>query len=155
MVYIAGILVFLLAYNVQAGERYALAGYIAGQEILGSDEAKPSSPALVVGTASDQLWGRARMEVEAQVTRHWQGLAVGLRLDVLDRWHLMAGTGAGVLDADLDWQSDGLNFLLQGGVGLHIQDWRVDLRLHHISNARLRSPNRGTNGVLVLVGRRW
>ena len=155
MVYIAGILVFLLAYNVQAGERYALAGYVAGQDLLGSDEAKPSSPALVVGTASDQLWGRARMEVEAQVTRHWQGLAVGLRLDVLDRWHLMAGTGAGVLDADLDWQSDGLNFLLQGGVGFHVRDWRVDLRLHHISNARLRSPNRGTNGVLVLVGRRW
>ena len=151
----------LLVASAQAEEVYVLGGHVQGTTAFGSDEAEPSSPVLVAGWASDRLgvWGDVRLEVEAQGMRHWQGVAVGLRWDLWDGWHVGAGTGVGALHADLDWQADGLNFLLQGEVGRRFwcrrACWRVDVRLHHISNARLRQPNTGTNGVLVLIGRSW
>lgn len=59
--------------------------------------------------------------------------------------------GAGILGTDLDLrgQSDGFNFTVQGGAGLHFfvlprVAVTAEARLHHISNAGLRVPNSGT-----------
>ena len=67
--------------------------------------------------------------------------------------------GGGMLgtDLDLNGQSDGFNFSVQGGVGTHYfvlphvaitAEWR----LYHISNAGLRQPNSGINDSLFLLG---
>ncbi|HME68876.1 MAG TPA: acyloxyacyl hydrolase [Myxococcota bacterium] len=67
--------------------------------------------------------------------------------------------GAGILGTDLDLkgQSDGFNFSVQGGLGLHFfvlprVAVTAEARLHHISNAGLRAPNNGINDSLFLVG---
>ena len=67
--------------------------------------------------------------------------------------------GAGILGTDLDLkgQSDGFNFSLQGGLGLHYfvlphVAITAEARLHHISNAGLRVPNNGINDCLFLLG---
>ena len=67
--------------------------------------------------------------------------------------------GAGLLGTDLDLneQSDGFNFSIQGGLGFHYflkPRWAVtaEWRLHHISNAGLRQPNSGINSSLFLLG---
>jgi len=71
------------------------------------------------------------------------------------RPYLLAGGGAGHLDADLE-QSDGFNFLLQAAIGVTIkQVLRVEVRYHHISNAKTRAPNPGLNSIMILVGPRW
>ena len=77
----------------------------------------------------------------------WRGLVPFVEL----------GAGLALLELDLDSQSDGLAFAPQGGLGLH---WwlspRASLtaswRLHHLSNAGLRSDNVGINDSLFLVG---
>lgn len=154
-------LMFLLLFSLEAkgeeaGTWYAMAGSTTGQEWLGSKQAEPSSAVAVLGWDSGRFWNdRVRLELEGQATNYWIGLATGVRVDLGRGFHAVLGTGAGVLDADLDWQSDGFNFLLQGGVGMEWRRLRVDVRLHHISNARLRQPNSGTNAVMVLLGGRW
>ncbi|HTF36050.1 MAG TPA: acyloxyacyl hydrolase [Myxococcota bacterium] len=67
--------------------------------------------------------------------------------------------GAGILGTDLDLrgQSDGFNFTVQGGAGLHFfvlprVAVTAEARLYHISNAGLRVPNSGINDCLFLVG---
>ncbi len=67
--------------------------------------------------------------------------------------------GAGVVgtDFDLHGQSDGFNFSLQGGLGFHAflmprMALTAEARLHHISNAGLRTPNSGINDCLFLAG---
>ena len=67
--------------------------------------------------------------------------------------------GAGLLgtDFDLKGQSDGFNFSVQGGLGLHFfvlprVAVTAEARLHHISNAGLRQPNNGINDCLFLLG---
>jgi lipid A 3-O-deacylase len=67
------------------------------------------------------------------------------------------GTGIGYLDYDLDDQRDGLNFVLQGGVGLAVpinRKWGVtaESRFHHISNANTRDPNDGINSGVFILG---
>jgi hypothetical protein len=61
------------------------------------------------------------------------------------------------LDADLARQSDGLNFILQSGVGLHyFISQRTALtgewRFHHISNASIHDKNAGINSSLFMLG---
>ncbi len=67
------------------------------------------------------------------------------------------GGGIMFLDFDLEGQSDGFNFTLQGGTGLHyFFHERTALtggwRWLHISNAGRSSPNRGIDSSLFLVG---
>jgi opacity protein-like surface antigen len=67
------------------------------------------------------------------------------------------GGGIMSLDFDLEGQSDGFNFTLQGGTGLHyfIHE-RTALtggwRWLHISNTGISSPNQGIDSSLFLVG---
>jgi lipid A 3-O-deacylase len=70
---------------------------------------------------------------------------------------LQAGAGVIALDADLRQQADGVNFILQSGVGLHYfisqhtaltGEWRF----HHISNANIHDRNAGINSSLVMLG---
>jgi lipid A 3-O-deacylase len=70
---------------------------------------------------------------------------------------LQAGAGVIALDADLRRQADGLNFILQSGLGLHIflspstavtGEWRF----HHISNAGIHDRNAGINSSLFMLG---
>ncbi|HET9296710.1 MAG TPA: acyloxyacyl hydrolase, partial [Candidatus Binatia bacterium] len=68
-----------------------------------------------------------------------------------------AGVGFIALDADLARQSDGLNFILQSGVGLHYfisQQTALtgEWRFHHISNARIHDKNAGINSSLFMLG---
>ena len=145
-----------LALPVQADEQYTMVGYVRGAEIFQSPEPKPSSPVFVSGVTTDEeVFLGGKLEIELQLMKHWQGVATGLHWDLGNDWFVIAGSGVGHLNADLDFQDDGFNFILQGGVGRKIGDWRMDLRIHHISNARLREPNTGTNGVLLLFGRTW
>ena len=67
------------------------------------------------------------------------------------------GIGVGNLDFNLNSQSDGFSFYLQGGLGLK---WQLRPRYaltasvlwHHISNAQLRAPNNGIDDILFQVG---
>ena len=70
---------------------------------------------------------------------------------------LQAGAGVIALDADLSRQSDGLNFILQSGVGLHFflsQSTALtgEWRFHHISNASIHDKNAGINSSLFMLG---
>jgi lipid A 3-O-deacylase len=68
-----------------------------------------------------------------------------------------AGAGIVGTDFDLKGQSDGFNFSVQGGLGLHFfvlprVAITAEARLHHISDAGLRVPNNGINDSLLLLG---
>ena len=89
------------------------------------------------------------------------GLAPGLRYNFLTGTRVIpflhAGIGFIALDADLSRQSDGLNFILQSGLGLHYfitqrtaltGEWRF----HHISNASIHDRNAGINSSLFMLG---
>jgi lipid A 3-O-deacylase len=89
------------------------------------------------------------------------GLAPGVRYNFLTGTRiipfLQAGVGFIALDADLTRQSDGLNFILQSGLGLHYfitqrtaltGEWRF----HHISNASIHDRNAGINSSLFMLG---
>lgn len=70
---------------------------------------------------------------------------------------LQAGAGVIALDANLREQSDGVNFILQSGVGFHyFISQRTALtgewRFHHISNADIHENNLGINSSLVMLG---
>jgi hypothetical protein len=144
------------AQPAKSEEVYTMFGHVENLvNLIGPTEIEPSTVAGVVTVDSEPVWNSFRVELEGQFMKHWQGLAVGTRFDLGPNLHLLIGSGAGYLDADLDYQRDGFNFLLQGGVGCRLGDWRADLRFHHISNAQLRQPNSGLNEVLILVGRKW
>lgn len=71
-------------------------------------------------------------------------------------WFIEIGLGIVGIDYDLE-QSDGFNFILQSGTGLHWRlgnDWALttQYRFHHISNAKLKSDNPGINSHMVLIG---
>jgi lipid A 3-O-deacylase len=89
------------------------------------------------------------------------GIAPGLRYNFLTGTRvipfLQAGVGFIALDADLTRQSDGLNFILQSGLGLHyFISQRTALtgewRFHHISNASIHDRNAGINSSLFMLG---
>ena len=89
------------------------------------------------------------------------GIAPGLRYNFLTNTRLIpfffAGVGFIALDADLARQSDGLNFIVQSGVGLHyFMSQRTALtgewRFHHISNASIHDRNAGINSSLFMLG---
>jgi lipid A 3-O-deacylase len=70
---------------------------------------------------------------------------------------LQAGAGVIALDADLRRQADGLNFILQSGLGLHYflsQSTALtgEWRFHHISNAGIHNRNAGINSSLFMLG---
>jgi lipid A 3-O-deacylase len=89
------------------------------------------------------------------------GLAPGVRYNFLTGTRiipfLQVGVGFIALDADLARQSDGLNFIVQSGLGLHYfitqrtaltGEWRF----HHISNASIHDKNAGINSSLFMLG---
>ena len=89
------------------------------------------------------------------------GIAPGLRYNFLTNTRFIpfffAGVGFIALDADLARQSDGLNFIVQSGIGLHYfitqrtaltGEWRF----HHISNASIHDRNAGINSSLFMLG---
>jgi hypothetical protein len=89
------------------------------------------------------------------------GLAPGVRYNFLTNTRFIpfffAGVGFIALDADLARQSDGLNFIVQSGVGLHyFISQRTALtgewRFHHISNASIHDRNAGINSSLFMLG---
>jgi hypothetical protein len=89
------------------------------------------------------------------------GIAPGLRYNFLTGTRFIpffhAGVGFIALDADLPRQSDGLNFILQSGVGLHYfisQSTALtgEWRFHHISNASIHERNAGINSSLFMLG---
>jgi lipid A 3-O-deacylase len=70
---------------------------------------------------------------------------------------LQAGAGVIALDADLRQQADGVNFILQSGLGFHyFISQRTALtgewRFHHISNAGIHNQNAGINSSLFMLG---
>ena len=89
------------------------------------------------------------------------GIAPGLRYNFLTGTRvipfLQAGVGFIALDADLARQSDGLNFILQTGLGLHYfitqrSALTGEWRFHHISNASIHDKNAGINSSLFMLG---
>ncbi len=89
------------------------------------------------------------------------GVLAGLRyvLRPEARWQplIEIGAGLGGLDFDLETQSDGFVFLLQGGVGTRYRltdtlDLVAALRWHHITNAQTAIPNTGIDDLLLTVG---
>lgn len=89
------------------------------------------------------------------------GIAPGLRYNFLTNTRFVpffhAGVGFIALDADLARQSDGLNFILQSGVGLHYfisqrTAFTGEWRFHHISNASIHDRNAGINSSLFMLG---
>lgn len=89
------------------------------------------------------------------------GIAPGVRYNFLTNTRFIpfffAGVGFIALDADLARQSDGLNFIVQSGVGLHyFMSQRTALtgewRFHHISNASIHDRNAGINSSLFMLG---
>jgi lipid A 3-O-deacylase len=89
------------------------------------------------------------------------GIAPGLRYNFLTNTRLIpflhAGVGFIALNADLSRQSDGLNFILQSGLGLHYfisQSTALtgEWRFHHISNASIHDRNAGINSSLFMLG---
>lgn len=89
------------------------------------------------------------------------GIAPGLRYNFLTNTRFVpffhAGVGFIALDADLARQSDGLNFILQSGVGLHYfisqrSALTGEWRFHHISNASIHDRNAGINSSLFMLG---
>jgi lipid A 3-O-deacylase len=89
------------------------------------------------------------------------GIAPGLRYNFLTNTRFIpfffAGVGFIALDADLARQSDGLNFILQSGLGLHYfisQQTALtgEWRFHHISNASIHDKNAGINSSLFMLG---
>jgi lipid A 3-O-deacylase len=89
------------------------------------------------------------------------GIAPGFRYNFLTGTRFIpffhAGIGFIALDADLGRQSDGLNFILQSGVGLHYftsQSTALtgEWRFHHISNASIHDRNAGINSSLFMLG---
>ncbi|HEX6176525.1 MAG TPA: acyloxyacyl hydrolase [Candidatus Binatia bacterium] len=89
------------------------------------------------------------------------GIAPGLRYNFLTGTRvipfLQAGVGFIALDADLTRQSDGLNFILQTGLGLHYfitqrSALTGEWRFHHISNASIHDKNAGINSSLFMLG---
>ena len=70
-----------------------------------------------------------------------------------------ASIGAGMVDLDLNLesQSDGLSFMLQGGLGTYVFLTRnyalnAEWRYQHISNANLRLPNKGIDASVFFIG---
>ena len=89
------------------------------------------------------------------------GIAPGLRYNFLTNTRFIpffhAGVGFIALDADLGRQADGLNFIVQSGLGLHyFISQRTALtgewRFHHISNANVHDRNAGINSSLFMLG---
>ena len=89
------------------------------------------------------------------------GLAPGVRYNFLTNTRFIpfffAGVGFIALDADLARQSDGLNFILQSGLGLHYfmsQSTALtgEWRFHHVSNASIHDKNAGINSSLFMLG---
>lgn len=89
------------------------------------------------------------------------GLIADLRYDFLSAERCVTfvelGVGVGSIDFDLADQADGFNFLLQGGVGVHVfvaprAALTAEVRWHHISNAGLERQNHGINDALFLIG---
>jgi opacity protein-like surface antigen len=89
------------------------------------------------------------------------GGAPGLRYNVLASKRVVpyAGVGAGLLDLDYDLrtQRDGFNFVLHAELGINtFLTERLALstaaRYLHISNARIRHPNKGIDMTFVLIG---
>ena len=89
------------------------------------------------------------------------GIAPGLRYNFLTGTRFIpffhAGVGFIALDADLPRQSDGLNFILQSGLGLHYfmsqsSALTGEWRFHHISNASIHDRNAGINSSLFTLG---
>lgn len=92
---------------------------------------------------------------------YYGAAALSLRYNFLAMKHVVPffsmGTGIGYLDYDLDDQEDGLNFVLQTGVGVAVpikRHWGLtgEYRFHHISNANTHDPNAGINSGVFIVG---
>lgn len=114
--------------------------------------------------------GRVELQLEGQLLferRPLSGLGGGAAFDLrynLLHWERVVsfiGGGLGMVGTDFRVrQSDGFNFVVQGGAGLH---WRLGERLaltlqyrwHHISNADSRQPNNGVNTHMALIGPSW
>lgn len=115
-------------------------------------------------------WYRGNLELRAEgtllaETQPSRGTAAGGSVLLRYNWLRFGSVvpfldaGAGLLDLDLDLtsQSDGLSFLLEAGVGSHLQLSRraaltAEWRFQHISNADLRYPNGGINASAFLLG---
>ena len=128
---------------------------------------------LAIGI-TDPLWGdawyRANIDVIAEATllvgtQPEKGLAGGG--SVLLRWNWLRyrrivpflSVGAGMVDLDFNLQSqrDGLNFLVQGGLGTYIfltksYALNAEWRYQHISNLNLRLPNKGIDASVFFIG---
>jgi lipid A 3-O-deacylase len=118
----------------------------------------------------DRSWYRGNFELLLEGTFLYifepkHGIAGGLA--PVFRYNFLTGTriipflqvGAGViaLDADLARQADGLNFIVQSGLGLHFfvsQSTALtgEWRFHHISNAGIHNRNAGINSSLFMLG---
>ncbi len=85
------------------------------------------------------------------------GVRYRLRADRTWSPYLIALFGVGAIDYDLESQSDGFQFWLQGGLGLRRaltgdRALTADVRLYHISNAQLREPNDGIDAIAFTLG---
>ena len=70
-----------------------------------------------------------------------------------------ASVGVGLLGLDLNLpsQSDGLNFMVQGGLGTYVflterLALNAEWRYQHISNANIRLPNKGIDANVFSIG---
>ena len=129
-------------------------------------------PRVAVGLTDLQGDGSLRGNIELGLEGHFLiqtqphsgsawGASLLLRYNFLahDRFVPFLEIGGGLidLDFDLDSRADGINFALQGSVGVHWLVWEraaitAQWRYHHISNGRINEPNVSVDSSLFLIG---
>ncbi len=130
----------------------------------------PALGLALTGPLAREAWYRGNIELVGEgsflfQTRPSAGGAAGGSLLLRYNWlrdgrlvpFLTLGGGMLDLDFDLGSQRDGFNFLLQGGLGTHLllgsrAALSAEWRYQHVSNARTRLPNAGTNAGGFLLG---
>jgi opacity protein-like surface antigen len=165
----------------RGAQEWALtAGHGFGLSVAGSDGSELEDlefvalvPRLGIGLTDplgEASWWRGNLELLIEGALLFEhvpnrgfagGGGLGLRYNFLglERVVPFVEGGAGILglDFDLDHQSDGLNFGLQLGAGLHYGLSRrtaltMEWLFHHISNAGIHEHNDGINDALLLIG---
>jgi len=131
----------------------------------------PRGAVGLTGPPSGDQWFRGNLElgleghflIQTEPHSGWAwGASLLLRYNFLanDRFVPFVEVGGGLIDLDFDMdppRADGVNFVLQGSVGVH---WLVSKRTaitaqwryHHISNGRVNEPNVSLDHSLFLIG---
>jgi hypothetical protein len=84
------------------------------------------------------------------------GITLSLKYNLFKKqqngFFLTAGGGAAYTSIKFEEQGTHLLFIIQGGIGYTWNDFFIENRFKHYSNANTASPNRAINSNLIMVG---